>query len=106
MTQAYVEEGMDAEAVFSLFVRRLPRQRNFLLACGQSHVLEAVEAYRFTDGDLAYLETLGEFSQRFLNWLADYRFSGEIRAVPEGTPIFADEPILEVAGPIAEAQIL
>jgi len=106
MAQAYVEEEMGAEAVFSLFVRRLPERRNYLLACGQASVLEAIETLRFTSEDLAYLDSLGEFSNRFLDWLANYRFGGDIRAVAEGTPIFADEPIMEVSAPIAEAQIL
>lgn len=106
MAQAYVEEEMADEAVFSLFVRRLPENRNYLLACGQAGVLEAIERVRFTSEDLAYLDSLGEFSNRFLDWLADYRFGGDIRAVAEGAPIFADEPIMEVSAPIAEAQIL
>ena len=106
MAQAYVEEEMSEDAVFSLFVRRLPETRNHLLACGQAGVLEAIEKFRFSQDDLAYLDSLGEFSSRFLDWLADYRFTGDIRAVAEGTPIFADEPIMEVSAPIAEAQIL
>lgn len=106
MTQAYVEEGLTDEAVFSLFVRRLPERRNFLIACGLGTVLDYLERLSFSDTDIEYLATLGQFSDRFLNWLRDFHFSGEVRAVPEGTPVFADEPILEVVAPLPEAQLV
>lgn len=105
MAQAYVAEDMHDEAVFSLFVRRLPERRNYLLACGLDDVLAYLEKLRFESDGLDHLQTLGLFGNRFLDWLADFRFSGEVHAVAEGTPIFADEPILEVTAPIAEAQI-
>lgn len=106
MAQAYLQEGMDGEAVFTLFVRRLPEERNYLLACGLDSVLDYLEALRFTEADLRYLASLGDFSARFLERLKSFRFTGEVRAVPEGTPLFANEPILEVAAPIAEAQVV
>src|SRR3954447_19509316 len=97
MLQAYFDEAMSGEAVFSLFVRRLPAQRNFLLACGLDDVLTYLEALRFDQPALAYLESLGRFSDRFLRHLEQFRFTGHVHAVPEGTPVFANEPILEVA---------
>ncbi|MGD9850427.1 MAG: nicotinate phosphoribosyltransferase [Nitrospirales bacterium] len=106
MLQAYVKKGMTEEAVFSLFVRRLPKRRNFLLACGVEDVLEFLETLRFSEEDLAYLDSLNLFSDRFLVWLQDFRFSGEVDAVPEGTPVFANEPILEVVAPMPEAQLI
>lgn len=106
MAQAYFDEGMTDDAVFSLFVRRLPPQRNFLLACGLDSVLEYLENLRFDEDDLAYLASLGKFSDRFLAHLRDFRFSGAVYAVPEGTPIFANEPILEIVAPLLEAQII
>lgn len=106
MAQAYFEESMTDDAVFSLFVRRLPPCRNFLLACGLDTVLDYLENLRFDEEDLAYLASLGKFSDRFLAQLRDFRFSGTVYAVPEGTPIFADEPILEIVAPILEAQII
>ena len=106
MLQAYFEEGMTERAVFSLFVRRLPRNRNFLLACGLDTVLDYLESLRFTQQDLGYLDTLGMFSDRFLSWLADFRFTGDVHAVREGTPVFANEPILEVEAPLPEAQLI
>ncbi len=106
MLQAYVGEGMHDEAVFSLFVRRLPERRNFLVAAGLASVLDALENLRFEPDDIAYLRTLGQFEDGFLDWLAEFRFTGEVRAVPEGTPVFADEPILEVRAPLPEAQLV
>ncbi len=106
MAQAYFDEEMTDDAVFSLFVRRLPPQRNFLLACGLDSVLDYLESLRFDEDDLAYLASLGKFSDRFLAHLRDFRFSGTVYAVPEGTPIFANEPILEIVAPLLEAQII
>jgi nicotinate phosphoribosyltransferase len=106
MLQAYLEEGMTDSAVFSLFVRRLPEHRNFLLACGLEPVLAYLEHLRFTNDDIAYLRSLGRFSDRLLKSLRDLRFRGDVYAVPEGTPVFADEPILEVIAPIAQAQLV
>ena len=106
MLQAYFEEHMSDTAVFSLFVRRLPERRNYLLACGLDDVLDFLETFQFDDAALAYLESLGRFSDRFLRHLAQLRFTGDVYAVPEGTPIFPPEPIVEVAAPIAEAQVI
>ncbi|MGE3508210.1 MAG: nicotinate phosphoribosyltransferase [Vicinamibacterales bacterium] len=106
MLQAYMEEGMTARAVFSLFVRRLPEQRNFLLACGLDAVLAFLEQLRFDADALRYLASLDRFSDRFLRWLEDLRFTGDVWAVPEGTPVFGEEPLLEVTAPIAEAQLV
>lgn len=106
MLQAYFDEGMMEEAVFSLFVRRLPTRRNFLLSCGLGTVLDYLENLHFSDDDIAYLRSLDKFSDRFLAWLRDFRFTGEVRAVPEGTPIFANEPILEVIAPLPQAQLI
>lgn len=106
MLEAYLREGMAGEAVFSLFVRRLPPQRNFLLACGLETVLDYLEHVRFEEADLAYLESLGFFSKRLLDSLRAFRFEGDVRAVPEGTPVFANEPILEIRAPIAQAQLV
>ena len=106
MLQAFVAEGMEQEAVFSLFVRRLPERRNFLVACGLASVLEALESLRFEPEDIDYLRGLGQFDDDFLDWLAAFRFTGEVRAVAEGTPVFADEPILEVRAPLPQAQLV
>ncbi len=105
MLQAYFVEGMDDRAVFDLFVRRL-RQRNYLVACGLETCLRYLDTLRFTPADLAYLDTLGLFRADFLAYLADFRFTGDVYAAPEGTPVFANEPILEVVAPIGQAQLV
>lgn len=104
MLQAYFEEAMHETAVFTLFVRRLPKRRNFLLACGLDTLLGQLEHLQFTPDDRAYLASLGSFSERFLRWLEAFRFTGSIRAVPEGTPVFENEPLLEVVAPLPQAQ--
>jgi len=106
MLQAYLEEDMHDSAVFSLFVRRLPERRNYLLACGLDSLLGQLEDLRFMPRDLEYLASLDLFSGRFLDWLADLRFTGDVYAVREGTPVFANEPILEVVAPLPEAQLV
>ncbi|AGA32861.1 Nicotinate phosphoribosyltransferase [Thioalkalivibrio nitratireducens DSM 14787] len=106
MLQAYFREGMQQDAVFTLFVRRLPARRNFLLACGLDTVLGQLEALRFEAEDLAYLASLGRFGDDFLDWLADFRFTGDVFAMREGTPVFANEPLLEIVAPLPQAQLV
>lgn len=105
MIQAYWREEMHDEASFSFYVRRLPPQRNFLLACGLDDALHYLEQVHFTKEALDYLATLPQFSDGFLEWLADLRFTGDVYAVAEGTPVFAQEPILEVVAPLPQAQL-
>jgi nicotinate phosphoribosyltransferase len=105
MLQAYWREGMTDDAVFSLFSRRLPEHRSFLLACGLDDALHYLERVSFTDEVLGYLADQDEFSDGFLRWLEEFRFTGSVYAVPEGTPVFADEPLLEVVAPLPEAQL-
>jgi nicotinate phosphoribosyltransferase len=106
MLEAYFEQRMSETAAFSLFVRRLPERRNYLLACGLDDVLSFLETLRFDADAIAYLDSLGRFSSRFLRHLENFRFTGDVHAVPEGTPVFALEPILEISAPIAEAQLV
>jgi nicotinate phosphoribosyltransferase len=105
MLQAYVEEGLGGEAVFTLYFRKLPGSRNYLLSCGLDSVLDYLETLHFTPACIDYLRSLDRFSDRFLGWLEGFRFTGDVYAMPEGTPVFENEPLVEVAGPIAEAQL-
>jgi len=105
MLQAYWREGMDAPAVFDLFVRRL-KDRNYLLACGLEQALEFLETLSFSEEAIDYLAEQEQFEDAFLDWLADFEFTGDVYAVPEGTPVFPDEPIVEVVAPIGEAQLV
>lgn len=106
MLRAYFELGMDAPATFSLFVRNLPPQRNFLIAAGLNDLLDEIESLRFEPPQIDYLASLEFASRPFLDWLANFRFSGDIYATREGTPFFENEPIIEVVAPIAEAQLI
>jgi len=106
MAEAYWCEGMDDTAVFSLFFRELPTNRNFVLACAQQSVARVIERLAFTDEHIESLESLNRFQPGFLEWLRNFRFSGSVHAVDEGTPLFPQEPLLEIEGPIAEVQLL
>jgi len=106
MASSYRREDTHESATFSLFVRRLPPDRSFLVAAGLEDVLRFLEGYRFSARALAYLGALQRFEPGFLEYLGDLRFSGGVRAVPEGTLLFADEPLLEVTAPIVEAQLV
>ncbi len=105
MLQAYWKQGMNGEAVFSLFVRRMPPARNYLLACGLADALRYLETLRFGAEALDRLGRLDLFSDDFLRWLGELRFRGDVFAIPEGTPVFAGEPLLEVRAALPEAQI-
>ena len=105
MLQAYWREDMDEPAVFDLFVRRL-KDRHYLVACGLKQALEFLETLSFSEEALDYLATQDPFEPAFLDWLADFEFTGDVYAVPEGTPVFPDEPLVEVVAPIGEAQLV
>jgi nicotinate phosphoribosyltransferase len=105
MLESYHASGMNDIAVFDLFVRRLPAARNYLVACGLEDLLHYLETFSFSPSHLSYLESLNRFSKDFIQRLENLRFSGDVYAVPEGTVVFANEPILEIAAPLLEAQI-
>lgn len=105
MALSYLRRGMVADATFSLFCRRLPEQRGFLVAAGLADVLDFLERWRFDDEDLAWLLQAG-FPADEVARLCDLRFTGDVWAVPEGRVVLADEPLLEVTAPIAQAQLV
>ncbi|HLW77939.1 MAG TPA: nicotinate phosphoribosyltransferase [Bryobacteraceae bacterium] len=109
MAAGYYEAGKTNErATFELFVRRLPHNRNFILAAGLPQAVEYLLNLRFTSQEIDYLRTLPHFARvdaGFFDLLAGLRFTGDLFAVPEGTPLFADEPFLTLRAPIIEAQI-
>jgi len=109
MAAGYVQKGIEARATFELFVRQLPPNRNYLVAAGLEQALDFLEGVRFSDADVAYVRELPVFRHvgaEFFDFLARFRFSGDVWAMPEGTIFFPGEPILRVTGPIAEAQIV
>jgi nicotinate phosphoribosyltransferase len=105
MAASYLRRKMNQTAVFELFPRRLPANRQWLLACGLGPTLSLISSLRFGERELAYLGTLG-FGDPFLGYLADFRFAGDIDALPEGTVCFANEPLLRVTAPRVDAQLL
>ncbi|AMC99573.1 nicotinate phosphoribosyltransferase [Halomonas chromatireducens] len=106
MLQAYWKESMQERATFSLYFRKLPPTRRFMLACGQQHAAALASRLRFSSSALSRLAGTGKLDDAFLDWLAGWRFTGDIWTLPEGTPVFPNEPFLEVDAPIAEAQLL
>lgn len=106
MAASYFAENMHGEATFSLFIRKYPPDRGFFVAAGLPEALDYLASLRFTESDLAYLDATGLFQSDFLHYLKTLRFTGEVWALPEGSLFFKDEPILEVTGPIIEAQLV
>ncbi|HZQ99526.1 MAG TPA: nicotinate phosphoribosyltransferase [Chloroflexota bacterium] len=106
MAQSYVDEGMTAPATFSLFARHLPRDWGYLVAAGLDDVLSYLETLAFGAEELSYLRSTGLFTPTFLDHLGRLRFTGSVRAMPEGTVCFPNEPLLEVTAPIVEAQLV
>jgi nicotinate phosphoribosyltransferase len=106
MAASYLRRGMTATATFSLFVRTMPPDRGFLVAAGLDDCLTFLERFRFEDDELEYLRDVLGFGEPTLMALRDLRFTGEVWAVPEGSVVFAGEPLLEVTAPLAEGQLV
>jgi len=109
MAAGYFEAGKAAEkATFEFTIRRLPAHRNFALMAGLPQVVDYLLNLSFTDEEVEYLRGLPQFSRvsrAFFDYLRTFRFTGDLFAVPEGTPLFAGEPVLTIRAPIIEAQI-
>jgi nicotinate phosphoribosyltransferase len=109
MAAGYWLAGKTAErATFELYVRRLPANRNFVLAAGLQQAVEYLLNLRFSEEDIRYLRGLSQFARlpdAFFDSLRAFRFTGDVFAVPEGTPLFAGEPLLTLRAPMMEAQI-
>jgi len=106
MLQGYVEQSMDDIAVFEFFVRKLPGERNFFMAAGLVQVIDYLETISFARNDLDYLADDDRFHPDFLRYLADFRFTGDVHAMAEGTIFFPDEPIIRITAPIFQAQLV
>lgn len=106
MAQAFFRQGMSATATFSLFIRTYPPNRAFFVSAGLEDVLDYLSNLNFSDQAIDYLRALGIFSEDFLQYLRGVRFTGSVRAIPEGRLYFADEPAVEVTAPIIEAQLV
>ena len=106
MVQAYLEQGMQEEAVFEFFVRRLPAHRNFLIAAGLEQVLDFLSQLRITPEELGWLESMRGLKPALRDYLERLRFTGEVDAMPEGTIFFPHEPVLRVVAPLPLAQLV
>ncbi len=107
MANGYYELGKGDEiAYFDVFFRTIPDGGGFAIAAGLEQVIEYIKTLKFTEQDIEFLRSKKMFSEDFLNYLRNFRFTGDIYAVPEGTPIFPGEPILTVRAPAIEAQFI
>jgi nicotinate phosphoribosyltransferase len=107
MGESYVAQGIDERpATFQLFCRNLPPGWGYLIAAGIEDAISFLDELRFGDEELAFLEGTGLFNATFLERLAGLRFTGQVRAMREGTVFFPNEPVLEVTGPLLEAQLV
>ena len=107
MGNGYWENGMrDRITYFDVFYRDVPDSGGFAIAAGLEQIVDYVQNLHFDPEDIAYLRSRGIFSEDFLAYLADFRFTGDIWAVPEGTPIFPREPVITVRAPAIQAQLL
>ena len=106
MVQAYLDGSEIDTAVFELFVRKLPAQRGFLLAAGLEQALEFLENLHFSPEELDWLSSSRRFGTELLDYLAAFRFGGDVHAMPEGTAFFAGEPILRITAPLPQAQLI
>jgi nicotinate phosphoribosyltransferase len=106
MAQVYLDKGYTDKSVFSLYVRRLPKERNFLVVGGIEEVLKHLEEFKFSKEQLRYLKGLNLFKDWFLDWLEQFEFKGNIYAIPDGRIVFYEEPILQVEADLPTAQLL
>jgi nicotinate phosphoribosyltransferase len=106
MVQAYLDRGEDKEAVFEFFVRRLPERRRFLLAAGLDDVLSYLGTLRFSPDEIGWLKGTGRFRGNLIDYLAAFRFTGDVHAIPEGTVCFPNEPLIRITAPLPMAQIV
>ncbi len=106
MVQAYLDRDMTDTAVFEFFMRKLPEGRSFYVAAGLEQALDYIETLRFPPETIDWLAGTGRFRENFLDYLKDFRFTGDVHAMPEGTIFFPNEPILRVTAPLPEGQLL
>lgn len=107
MGNGYFEKGYkDRICYFDVFYRRVPDGGGFAIACGLEQVIDYINDLHFDDKDIAYLRAKGIFSEAFLEYLKDFKFTGDIWAVPEGTVVFPNEPIMTVRAPAIQAQLI
>jgi len=106
MAQGFWKRNMDRRSVFEMFFRRQPFNSGFAIFAGLESFLEKLKIFRFADSHLEYLDSLGVFEKPFLRYLQDFRFSGDVWAVDEGTIVFPQEPLIRIDAGLIEAQLI
>ena len=106
MMQGYFKNKNNDTVVFDAFYRTNPSGNGFAIAAGLEQVIDYLKNLRFSKEDVDYLRSLGIFDEDFLDYLADFRFTGSVYAIPEGTVVFPREPLIKVIAPIMEAQLV
>ena len=107
MSNGYVKNGLaDQMVYFDIYFRTVPDKGGFCVFAGLEQLLDYIVNLRFEDDDIEFLRSKNMFSEEFLEFLKNFRFSGDVWAIPEGTPVFPGEPLITIRAPIAEAQIL
>ena len=107
MSNGYFAKNMSQkQAYFDVFFRKIPDGGGYVLAAGLEQVIDYIKNLEFTEDDIEYLRKQNKFSEGFLDYLKDFKFTGDIWAIPEGTVVFPNEPLITVRAPIMEAQIL
>lgn len=106
MAESYLKDGMDIKyAVFDVFFRKVPNGGGYAIMAGIDKIIEYINSIKFNERELDYFKRQG-YSDEFINYLANFKFTGDIYAIPDGTPVFPNEPLVTVKAPIIEAQIL
>lgn len=107
MMQGYFKnEEQNETVIFDAFYRSNPMDGGYAISCGLEQVIDYIKNLHFSEEDISYLESLGIFDRDFLNYLRDFRFTGDIYALPEGTVMFPREPMIKVIAPIMQAQLI
>lgn len=107
MMNGYLKYGMDKNtAVFDMFFRPLQNNSVYAVMAGLEQAIEYINNLHFAEEDLDYLRSLGIFDEQFMDYLRHFKFTGDIYAIPEGTPVFFSEPLLRVKAPIMQAQLI
>lgn len=107
MMKTYWETGIhEKKAIFEAYFRKLPFENGYAIFAGLERIVHYIEQLRFTKTDIDYLRTLGEYPEEFLSYLEDFRFKGNIRSAVEGELVFANEPLVQVEGTLAECQLI
>ena len=106
MSNGYLLKNMNDIAYFDIFFRNIPDKGGYAIVAGLEQIIEFIENLKFDEEDIEFLRSKKIFSEKFLNYLKDFKFSGDIWAIPEGTVVFPGEPLVTIKAPMIEAQLL